>query len=189
MLACFAAAGVKKAFELYKGSNVRSSEVIMEIDSIKNNMNSKRTVFDMSSHKLNITSEWLLGFVEGDRSFSVSVRGLILIFSIGQKGNLVLMKTIKSFLVNLAKVKGLKDEAGFVYITGSEPYYVLSIKKNNLGCSSSCCCEACQLGRKEGTKKALIPFFDSMSWHSKKELDYKDWKTIFNIKELGLHFY
>ena len=26
-----------------------------------------------------------------------------------------------------------------------------------------------------------------MTWHSNKELDYKDWKTIFKIKELGLH--
>lgn len=27
-----------------------------------------------------------------------------------------------------------------------------------------------------------------MFWHSKKELDYRDWKTTLKIKELGLHF-
>lgn len=77
------------------------------------------------------------------------------------------MEAIKSFFVDLAKAKGLKDEADFVYITGpalyvqqgsgssqmgnnlnnavSEANYVLSIKNNNF------------------LKKVLIPFFDSMS--------------------------
>lgn len=76
----------KKAFELYKGCFVRTSGLIMEIESIKNSMNSKRTVLDMSSHKINITPEGLLGFVEGDGSFSVTKAGLILTFSITQKG-------------------------------------------------------------------------------------------------------
>ena len=59
-------------------------------------------------------------------------------------------------------------EAG-VNITVGEANYVLSIKNNTF------------------IKKVLIPFFDSMVWYSKKELDYKDWKTQLKIKELGLH--
>jgi LAGLIDADG endonuclease len=34
----------------------------------------------------------------------------------------------------------------------------------------------------------LIPFFDSLTWHSKKELDYVDWKTVLRIREEGKHF-
>jgi len=33
-------------------------------------------------------------------------------------------------------------------------------------------------------KNILIPFFKSMIWISKKELDYKDWKTVLNLKQL-----
>jgi len=34
----------------------------------------------------------------------------------------------------------------------------------------------------------LIPFFNSLNFHSKKELDYQDWKTILLFKEKGLHY-
>ena len=34
----------------------------------------------------------------------------------------------------------------------------------------------------------LIPLFDSLTWHTKKEMDYIDWKTIFKIKNLGLDY-
>lgn len=34
----------------------------------------------------------------------------------------------------------------------------------------------------------LIPFFDSMTWHSKKFLDYQDWKLILRLKDLGVQY-
>ena len=34
----------------------------------------------------------------------------------------------------------------------------------------------------------LIPFFDSLTWHSKKEQDYKDWKSVIELKNKGLHW-
>lgn len=184
----------KKAFELYKGSKVKTSELIMEIECIKNSMNSKRTILDMSSHKINITPEWLLGFVEGDGSFSVIKAGLILTFSITQKGNLVLMEAIKSFFIDLAKAKGLKDEADFVYITGPALYVQQAASQgslqmgNNLNNAVSEANYVLSIKNNKFLNKVLIPFFDSMSWLSKKELDYRDWKTTLKIKELGLHF-
>jgi hypothetical protein len=46
----------KKAFELYINSKVKDPELVLEIDSIKNNMNSKRTTFEMpKSHQIHIT--------------------------------------------------------------------------------------------------------------------------------------
>lgn len=34
---------------------------------------------------------------------------------------------------------------------------------------------------------AFIPFLDNLDWHSKKELDYKDWKLILSLKQKGWH--
>jgi hypothetical protein len=46
----------KKAFELYTKSTVKVPEIIMEVESIKNNMNSKRIVLEMPiSHQIHIT--------------------------------------------------------------------------------------------------------------------------------------
>lgn len=189
----------KKAFEIYTGSKIKNSKLIQEIASIKSSMNTKRTVFDTTSFKINITPEWLLGFVEGDGSFSVSTTGLILRFSIAQKGNLVLMEAIKKFFVDLAKTKGLKDEASYIYITGpdlciqegilnQDPHYPRGDKDINLNNTLSEVNYVLTIKNTNFIKKVLIPFFDSMSWLSKKELDYSDWKTILKIKELGLHF-
>lgn len=34
----------------------------------------------------------------------------------------------------------------------------------------------------------LIPFFNNMTFHSKKGLDYFDWVAIFNIRKKGFHY-
>ena len=34
----------------------------------------------------------------------------------------------------------------------------------------------------------LVPFLDSLTWLSKKELDYNDWKLILTLKNQGKHF-
>lgn len=58
----------KKALELYK---VKSPGAIREINMLKNRMNVLRTDFTMpESHQLRITPNWVLGFTEGEGSFS-----------------------------------------------------------------------------------------------------------------------
>ena len=34
----------------------------------------------------------------------------------------------------------------------------------------------------------LLPFFDNLTWLSKKEYDYQDWKLVLNILNQGKHF-
>lgn len=34
----------------------------------------------------------------------------------------------------------------------------------------------------------ILIFLDSLSWYSKKVNDYNDWKSILELKKLGLHF-
>ena len=44
------------------------------------------------------------------------------------------------------------------------------------------------VGDKDYIEFVLIPLFDHLVWHSKKYLDYCDWKVLFNIFKLGLHY-
>jgi hypothetical protein len=45
-------------------------------------MNTKRTDFNMNNHKVIITKNWLLGFIEGDGSFYLSRTKMVPTFSI-----------------------------------------------------------------------------------------------------------
>jgi hypothetical protein len=82
-------------------------------------MNSKRVYCEinngslsngiMNNHEICITDNWLLGFIEGDGSFSIVKKDNILTFSISQKGNLVLMEAIKKYFSNLASSNSLEE--------------------------------------------------------------------------------
>ncbi len=37
-------------------------------------------------------------------------------------------------------------------------------------------------------RDVLIPFFDTLTWYSKKQKDYQDWKTVFKLKDMGLQY-
>lgn len=56
--------------------------MLQEISEIKGSMNSKRTKYEEPlTHKIHITDNWLLGFIEGDGSFSITKKDFILTFS------------------------------------------------------------------------------------------------------------
>lgn len=92
----------KKAFELYTNNDKVIVDITKEIINLKNGMNSKRTEFKMPNfYKPLITKYWLLGFVEGEGSFSVIRKSnkFELVFSISQSTkDDVLMNAIKEFL-------------------------------------------------------------------------------------------
>ena len=83
-----------------------TEDVSSEIMKLKEKMNSKRTEFEMPySHKPLITKHWLLGFVEGEGSFSVRRESnkFELLFSLSQSyKDEVLMDAIKEFFENLS---------------------------------------------------------------------------------------
>ena len=37
-------------------------------------------------------------------------------------------------------------------------------------------------------ESAIIPLFDKLTWHTKKELDYPDWKDIIKLRKNGVHY-
>lgn len=181
----------KKAFELYTGNSftedhksslsqdLRSLDLKKEIELIKSNMNSKRFDFKLpESHKIRITNYWLLGFVEGDGSFTLIRNNKYkLRFDISQSSkDLLLMVEIKNYF-NLLATK----------LYNSESYKEnLFINKSSEGLPFNM--SYLTIKNQLYIVNVLIPLFDSMVWLTKKELDYKDWKVVLKFRELGLHY-
>jgi hypothetical protein len=135
-------------------------------------MNSTRSDFNLpEDHEINITSYWLLGFVEGDGSFYLESNKNALLLGIKQKGNKDLLVEIQNFFYNFARVKSnlsFKDE---IRIDMKEKgLFLLSVKGMDF------------------LDSVVIPLFDGVVWHSKKYLDYCDWKVLLKIFKLGIHY-
>jgi len=167
----------KKAYELYTSSSSKE-DVAQYINDLKNGMNTKRIHFEMPiDFKPRITSYWLLGFVEGEGSFFVKKDQYKLTFTLTQSiRDYALMESIRDFMYNLPGVYKQKIDKTSIRINitkdsmNKNPITRLTITKIDL------------------IKDVIIPFFSSMTWRSKKELDYQDWVSIFKLKERGHHY-
>ena len=163
----------KKAFELYRSSKKISKEVDQEIANLKNGMNKQRTNIQMpESYKPIITPNWLLGFIEGEGSFSV-VRGYGLTFSINQssKDN-ALMVAIKNYLNNIpGAVEYMRSEKDSVVYLGT----FMGTANNEITRIS-----ISQIGY---IRSVLIPFFEGLVFRSKKYLDFQDWVNILKLRD------
>ena len=72
---------LKKAFYLYNNRTELSKEFFYKrLEFKKNSLNFQRIVFELP--QVNISKSWLLGFIEGDDSFSQFRLNIDLIFSI-----------------------------------------------------------------------------------------------------------
>lgn len=148
---------------------------------LKNEMNRGRTNFNMpADHTIRITDYWLLGFVEGEGSFFVKRnRRLGLGFSITQAMiDKAVMIEIQKFLLTLASTSNFANpnEGKLVSL-----YYTESRKdSHHVKC-------LIRVENEEFILKVLIPFFDKLTFYSKKTMDYQDLRAIAIIKEKGLH--
>lgn len=140
-------------------------------------MNNLRTDFsELKSKKISITPYWVLGFIEGEGSFTLSKREYTLSFIVTQSAkDLDLMKEIQIFFLNLCnnQFSGKYD---------SEGVRLSRYQKSNTDAVYI------TIGREDIITKVIIPFFDSLLWPRKKEKDYQDWKIILRLKQLGLHY-
>jgi len=141
---------------------------------IKDSMNSKRSYFYMP-YKITVTQNWLLGFVEGDGSFSALSYGINahrFTFSIKQKNiNKAVLEAIKDFLLRLSPDSSIYfDKEGIGIWTDN------STNTLNL-----------MIRRLKYIEEIIIPLFNSLTFHSKKSMDYYDWVSLFNIQKSGLH--
>lgn len=124
--------------------------------------------------KIRITPYWVLGLIEGEGSFSCLTQNYTsFTFAVGQSNkDLPLMEAIKIFFNNLSPAS-LESHSDSVA-------RLCHHKTNNM--------VYLNISRLDYIKSVLIPFLDSMTWRSKKEKDYQDWKAIINLKDLGLHY-
>lgn len=152
----------------------RLKEIKLEIDKIKSSMNNNRTNFDMpSSHRFNISPHWLLGFTEGDGSFTYNRSSGTLYYKLSQKDNKDLFNAIIAYLYSLAPLDRFPDGMNNVvnlYQNKNTGVWVLDINHRTF------------------LEFVIIPLFNSVVFRAKKGLDYFDWTAIFNIQKKGLHF-
>jgi len=166
-----------KAFELYVNSD-KSPYILKEILKIKNGMNKLRSDFIIPKDKeINITPNWLLGFIEGEGCFSINKgNNYRLDFSMSQSySNIELMQKIKIYLENLPNTDG--NYTGAIGIS--------TVRYNNINHQSTIRIETTRI---PFITNIFIPFLESLIWRSKKQFDFQDWKNILMLKEQGHHF-
>ncbi len=173
----------RKAFLMYlesKEASVANKAIIKEnILALKAQMNNKiESNILPSDHKINISPYWLLGFIEGEAWFHVKTKTFTLIFGIGQTINQKpVIEAIVKFLNNLIpeNLSELKFNSNIINVhekgkyKNSKPFIYL------------------HLSRLDYILKIFIPFLDSLTFLSRKGLDYQDWKSVALIRKEGNH--
>nr|AZL93777.1 LAGLIDADG homing endonuclease [Endoconidiophora resinifera] len=174
---------LKKAFFTYqskKESHLTPKELTDSILDLKGTMNTKRVQTDMPvDHKLTITKDWLLGYIEGDGSFSLERKYLNAIFSLAGTGEqLLLFNKIKEFLVN----ELFKDKYSLFKLGLGKAILIIKGKigidlevSESVNHKSSL---ALRINNLKILNNYLIPYLDSMTFMTKKGLDYQDFKLI-----------
>lgn len=99
----------KKAFYIYVYRNSDDNSFDSKLLDIKNQMNNSRTDFIMpAEHKIQISKDWLLGFVEGEGSFLLNKTSLTPAFAIAlnDKDAAVIYKIREFLFFNLGPPGG-----------------------------------------------------------------------------------
>ena len=181
----------KKALFIYNNSSKRSLELLQDVEKLKSEMNKSRLDFSTTSVRkdFRITPEWLLGFVEGEGCFfSDQNNRFLLIFYLGQYSkDLVLMQAIKDYLNSLPVIKD-GSEIKMEGVVGGSLHDVVKLSETTLRKNSSHPFIQLRIHQTSYLDKVLIPFFDAMTWYTKKHLDYEYLKIILKIRNLGLHY-
>ena len=168
----------KKAFYLYKSRTGLSKELISQILDLKNIMNTQRTNFKLS--QFIISKSWLLGFIEGDGSFSLRRTTIDPVFSIKlTESQLPLLIEIKKYLknnlgfdtysmqkLNSSSIISIGESKA---VNNSKPLATLTIKNIHV------------------LNNYFIPFFNECEFISKKGLDFNDFKIICKAVYIGAY--
>jgi hypothetical protein len=158
------------------------STLFNNIRELKNSMNTLRTNFVLpNSHKILITPYWLLGFIEGDGSFSVStLKSFPIRFNIVQAiTEKNVLEAIKLFLLELpGNFKTRK--------INSNPVQILEQKESKLSENRKLVLNL-NINDHSFLINILVPFFNKLNFLTKKESDYKDWRNILELKTHGWH--
>jgi hypothetical protein len=194
----------KQAFELYTSEDIKDkTQLRVQIEAIKNSMNTNRTDYSWPNRKFHMTPNWLLGFIEGDGCFNIdfsrtqdshaNLRFRLLI--IQSAVDLDLLLAIKNY-INSLSVSLLNTFNQTIIIDFKNKEVEEGLQRNYVGMYSSINKKIVKLNEKynltvqnlDFIKETLLPFFDSLIFYTKKGLDYQDWKNILLLKEKGFHY-
>nr|UYG49005.1 NADH dehydrogenase subunit 4 [Rhizoctonia sp.] len=177
----------QKAFYLYislKDKNLNKGEkdkIKAQILKLKAGMNSSREfIVESASHEIKITPYWFLGFIEAESSFQIEKNSFQQTFSIelSIKDKPVIV-AIAHFLKELipSELNHLREKNNLIglfertqSLTGSTKYSV-----------------RLYFSKFDFISKVFIPFLQELIFLSKKELDFKDWLIVTQLKLKGLH--
>lgn len=145
------------------------SLLLNKVLSIRDSMNKSRFNFKFpESHKVNITKEWLLGFIEGEGCFHIN--NISVAFSLAQTSvNRYVLVCIKDYLQKFGDNLILTIEDCKPNKLKQKPYSVLYIGKGN------------------NTAYIFISLIIDLPWLSYKVLNFKDWVVIYLLVSEGKH--
>ena len=172
----------KLAFTLYQNREKLSDALISKILELKNNMNTKRINFNMPENHVVITKSWLLGFIEGDGSFSLERVTFGPIFSIKlSEIQLPLLLKIKKYLENSLGF----DSYSIHKLKSTSIISIRSEKARDIG--KSLPLVVLMIKNIHVLNNYLIPFLSEEEFMTKKDKDFLDFKLICNIIYNGGH--
>ena len=171
----------KKAFILYTDRNNLTGELIAQIIELKNDMNYSREDYNMViNHEIIITKSWLLGFIEGDGSFSLERRTMEPVFSIKlTETQLPVLIKIKEYLEN-----NLDLDLYSIHKLKSTQIIMISYEKDR---GKSKPLVSLVIKNVHFLNNYLVPFFYEDIFITKKGLDFADFKIICNAIYIGAH--
>jgi hypothetical protein len=162
----------KKAFQLYQNSTNNKKILIDKLVEIKNGMNVNRKDFTYpSDHKIVVSSYWLLGLIEGEGSFYLDRH-----------------KFQPSFMLSLTEVQYPVIEKIYEFLVNNLGFDKYSIFKLQNSSVITIIKEKSKDNSKSLVKLKItntnviinyfIPFLNTMSFITKKGLDFQDFKII-----------
>ena len=171
----------KKAFYLYKSRNdLVSDKLIYNILNLKNNMNTKRTKFDLPFNHIKITPYWLLGLIEGEGSFQLWRKDFIPVFSI------VLSYTQKPVLIKIKEyiINDLEFDENSVFKLHNSSNIAINDQKarNNSKSSVLLIIKDVRI-----LYNYFVPFLADKIFLTKKGLDFLDFRLICKLIYFGIH--
>lgn len=155
-----------------------SRKDMVKILTLKTSMNSGRLTIDNKQmvlliSNISINKWWLLGFVEGEGTFGY--KHLAPYFQIAQhKKNLFVLEAIEKYLLKLIEQYPKRagyQEFGIKYALNSRTgVYSMAVTKIDVLFSH------------------ILPFFESMSFFSRKALDYDYWVIVIIMHKYGYYY-
>uniref|UniRef100_UPI0020013961 hypothetical protein n=1 Tax=Exserohilum turcicum TaxID=93612 RepID=UPI0020013961 len=146
------------------------ASIFDKVVGIKNSINKSRVDFTLPlDHKVIITNEWLLGFIEGEGCFYVN--GVSVAFKLAQtEVNRYVLEGIKNYLQ-------LKyDDKMVITLTDCKPNRLKAKPHTELF-----------IGKSNKTAHNFISFLLDLPWLSIKVLDFINWSIIYVLVYEGKH--